>query len=194
MLRYAAAAIAALALTACSRPTPPAAEPAKAPQSTPPRITQFYSTTPQLSRGEKGMVCYGVENAKSVWLTPPRQELSAALSRCVEVAPGETTTYTLTAEGAGGRTTKDLTVTVGAAKPRIIEVRVSALEVKRGTPVSICYKVENAASVRIEPALPPMQSNPNCGVANPDRTTTYTVTALGAGGARDQERVTVKVR
>ena len=46
------------------------------------------------ARGEKALVCYGVENARTVWLSPPRQELSAALSRCVEVSPEADTTYT----------------------------------------------------------------------------------------------------
>ena len=81
-----------------------------------------------MARGEKGLVCYGVENAKTVWLSPPRRELSAALSRCVDVEPAETTTYTLTAEGDGGSVKQDVTVTLGAAKAKIIEVRVSSLE------------------------------------------------------------------
>lgn len=189
MRRFPAAA-AALVLAACSRTAPPA--PAFT-VNTPPRITQFYSTTPQLARGEKAMVCYGVENAKTVWLEPPRRELSAALARCVEVEPAGTTTYKLTAEGAGGRTTQELTVTLGPPRPRIVEVRVSALDIARGTPVSVCYKVEHATSVKIEPPLPPIDTNPNCGVATPQRTTTYTVTAIGAGGARDEEHVTVRV-
>jgi hypothetical protein len=188
MRGFAAAAL--LALAGCSRPAPPAAAPSTAP---PPRITQFYSTTPQLARGEKGMVCYGAENAKAVWLSPPRRELSAALARCIEVDPTETTTYTLTAESAGATARQELTITLGAPKPKIIEVQVSNLDVKRGTPVSICYKVANASSVRIEPPLPPMDSNPHCGVATPQRTTTYTVTATSASGERDQEHVTVKV-
>jgi hypothetical protein len=53
--------------------------------------------------------------------------------------------------------------------------------------------VSNAATVRIEPATTPSERDPNCGIAHPDRTTTYTVTATGAGGDRDQERVTIKV-
>ena len=48
-------------------------------------------------------MCYGVENASTVWLEPPRQELSAALSRCVEVFPEADTTYKLTAQGADGK-------------------------------------------------------------------------------------------
>jgi len=173
----------------CSRPAPP--PPARETASV--RITQFYATLPQLARGEKELLCYGVENAKSVWLSPPRQELSAALSRCVEVEPAETTTYTLTAEGASGKVAQQVTITLGAAKAKIIEVRVSSLDVKAGSPVSICYKVANAKSVRIEPRIPPSANSANCGVDNPKRTTTYTVTATGASGDQDQERVTVKV-
>src|SRR5579872_3483647 len=110
------------------------AEPAPAP-----RITQFYATAPKLPRGEKELLCYGVENAKTVWLAPPRQELSAALSRCVEVDPKENTTYTLTAEGASGPpAAQQLTVTVGAARVRIVDVTVSSLAVKAGDLINIC--------------------------------------------------------
>src|SRR5947209_5429696 len=118
-----------------------------APVTEAPRITQFYATLPTLPRGEKGMLCYGVENAKTVWLAPPKQELSAALSRCVEVTPSATTSYTLTAEGPSGPpATRELTVTVGAARPHIVDVTVSALSIKRGDTVSICFHARNAAS------------------------------------------------
>jgi hypothetical protein len=178
------------ALSACSRPAPPP----RAEQAAPVKITQFYATTPQLPRGEKELLCYGVENAKTVWLSPPRRELSAALSRCVDVDPTETTTYTLTAEGEGGSSVKqEVTVTLGAAKVKIVEVQVSSLDVKHGDPISICYKVANAKSVRIEPAAGVPGAKPTCAVYHPDQTTTYTVTAHGAAGDQDQERVTVKV-
>ena len=190
MIRHAAVWAVVCVLASCSRP-----EPQLSPQKTAPpvRITQFYATAPQLARGEKGLLCYGVENAKTVWLSPPRRELSAALSRCVDVEPTENTTYTLTAEGDSGAAYKQVTVTLGAAKAKIIEVRVSALDVKIGSPVSICYKVANAKSVKIEPHTAPSATSPTCGIDNPKRTTTYTVTAIGAAGDQDQERVTVKV-
>lgn len=185
---------AAFLLAACSRTPPPPRHEAKAPS--PARITQFYASPPQIARGEKSLLCYGVENAKTVWMSPPRRELSAALSRCVDIEPSETTTYTVTAEGEGAPAKQEVTVTVGAPKPagpKIIEVRVTSLDIKRGEAVSICYKVSNARSVRIEPATTPSDTNPNCGIAHPDRTTTYTVTAAGAAGGQDQERVTIKV-
>src|SRR6266542_2356862 len=100
-----ALASAAVVLSACSSPDKPATVPAATAADEGPRITQFYSTLSQVARGEKALVCYGVENATTVWLEPPRQELSAALSRCVEVEPEADTTYKLTAEDAGGKRT-----------------------------------------------------------------------------------------
>ena len=192
MRRRIVLAAAALAGVACSRAPQPQPSAQKA---EPVRITQFYTTTPEVPRGEKGLLCYGVENAKSVWLEPPRRELSAALSRCVEIEPNATTTYTLTAEDSGGKqATQDLTVTLGAPRAKIIEVQVSSVDVPRGDPISICYKVQNAKSVKVTPLIAPSPGMPNCIVDRPDRTTTYTVTATGAAGDRDEEHVTVKVR
>jgi hypothetical protein len=105
-------------LAACS-PKPAPAPPAKA---APVKITQFYASPAEAARGEKTLLCYGVENAKAVWLSPPRRELSAALSRCVDIEPTETTTYTLTAEGDGGPAKQDVTVTIGAAKPAAAKI------------------------------------------------------------------------
>ena len=187
-MRRALVAAAAALLAACSQK--PAPQPES--KSAPVRIAQFYASPAQVARGEKTLLCYGVENARTVWIAPPRKELSAALSRCVDVAPFETTTYTLTAEGDGAPARQDVVVTVGAPRAKIIEVRVSSLDIKRGDAVSICYQVSNAKAVRIQPATDPSE-HPNCGIAHPQRTTTYTVTASGAGGQPDEERVTIKV-
>src|SRR5580700_9713395 len=93
--------------TACSRSKP------AAPTPEPVRITQFYVDSSSVARGQRVLLCYGVENAKTVRLEPPRQELSAALARCVEATPSADTTYTLTAQGADGKTvTRTLTVPV----------------------------------------------------------------------------------
>jgi hypothetical protein len=177
-----------------SKPTPAPATTAAAPDAV--RITQFYATQPRLPRGEKELLCYGVENAKTVWLAPPRQELSAALSRCVEVNPTATTTYTLTAEGTGGpAATKDVTVTLGGERVKIVDVTVSALSVKAGDTVSICVHSKGAASVEVEPLhFRTANRTESCTLDHPKQTTTYAVTATGADGDQDHERVTVKVQ
>jgi len=178
----------------CSSPGKSASEAPRRPD--PPRITQFYATAPNLAAGEKELLCYGVSNAKNVWLSPPRQELSAALSRCVEVTPKETMSYTLTAEGEGGPpATSELTVTLGPPHARIVEVTVSSLTVKAGDPVSVCYDVRWARSVTIDPiGFHGGPSNHGCALVQPKKTTTYTVSAIGPGGDRDEQPVTVRVQ
>jgi hypothetical protein len=175
----------------CSRPEAPAPKAAE-----PVRITQLYTSASNIAKGEKALLCYGVENAKTVWLEPPRQELSAALSRCVEVTPDATTTYTLTAEGADGKSaSKSLTVPVGPRLAKIVNVNVTSLTVKPGEPVEICYTVEGARSVTIEPVHFTGGSKPKgCVTDQPRKETTYVVTAIGSGGDKDQEKVTVKVQ
>src|SRR5262249_45834606 len=135
----------------CSVPNPPPAA-KKGEVAAPAKITQFYSPKPKLDPGEQGELCYGVENAAAVWIFPPRQDLPAALTRCFTVAPARTTTYTLTAQNsAGSNVTQEVTVTVGAPRAHITEVRVSTLDAKAGETISLCYSVTNTESVRIEP-------------------------------------------
>jgi hypothetical protein len=183
-------------LAGCNRGAEtPAASSTSAAKAENAKITQFYASEPAVAKGEKSLLCYGVENAKTVWMTPPRTELTASPSRCVEVTPTSTTTYKLTAEGASGpAATQDVTVTIGPAHVKIVEVKVSSLEVKKGDQVSICYQVQNAKSVEIAPVHFEGGARPNaCVMASPQQATTYVVTATGASGDRDSERVTVKV-
>jgi hypothetical protein len=83
---------------------------------------------------------------------------------------------------------------VGPPHVKIIDVTVSALSVARGDLVSLCYRVENAASVEIDPIHFRGASKPKgCAMDTPRKTTTYVVTATGVEGSRDQEKVTVTV-
>jgi type IV pilus biogenesis protein CpaD/CtpE len=185
-------------LTGCSSPknSDPATPSQAAATADEARITQFYATATQVARGEKTLLCYGVENAGSVWLDPGHRELSAALSRCIEVTPTEDTTYVLSAQSPGGKpVTRELKVATGAARVRLVNVNISALEVKAGDLVSVCYTVENARSVTIEPLKHRGGADPKgCATDTPRKSTTYTITANGAGGETDSERVTVRVK
>ncbi|HKA00790.1 MAG TPA: hypothetical protein VKE70_29960 [Candidatus Solibacter sp.] len=184
----------------CGGPEKPVASAPKTEKAPDPvKITQFYTTTPQVPRGEPGLVCYGVENAKSVWISPPKKALSATMSRCIEVEPAGKTTYTLTAEGKDGKqVTWEITLDregPTTSRVHIVNVNISAVEAKAGDAVSICYKVQNAQSVTITPVGYKGGKQPDgCVVDQPQKTTTYTVTATGASGEVDQERVTIKVR
>jgi hypothetical protein len=201
--RYLEAALfgALASLVACSKPAPPPSAEKPAPE--PLKITQFYASAPELARGDKELLCYGVEHAKTVWLSPPRQQLDVSPNRCIEVNPERTTTYTLTAEGdTGAPATQTVTVTVGPAKPKpktasarlIRDVTVTALSVKSGQPVGICYEVGDVRSVTISPINFHGSGPKGCTTDQPSRTTTYVISAVGGQGERDEEKVTVKVQ
>ena len=66
-------------------------------------IQMFYAT-PRIARGETAQICFGVANAKSVTLEPQTNPVWPSHSLCVDVKPIKTTTYTLTAAGADGKT------------------------------------------------------------------------------------------
>ena len=68
----------------------------------PVRILQFYASVGTLQVGEKAKLCYGVENAKSVSISPMLPGVVPAASRCLEIVPERTTHYTILAEGFDG--------------------------------------------------------------------------------------------
>ena len=65
-------------------------------------IQSFYGSPGVVKRGETAQLCYGVANAKTVTLEPQSEPVWPSYSRCVDVKPTKTTTYTLTAQDANG--------------------------------------------------------------------------------------------
>ncbi len=76
-------------------------------------IQAFYANPGVVHRGEGVQLCYGVANAKTVTLEPQPNPVWPSYSRCVDVKPTKTTTYTLTIDdGAGNTKTQSLEVKV----------------------------------------------------------------------------------
>jgi len=76
-------------------------------------IQSFYAIPGMVRRGESVQLCYGVANANSVKLEPQSNPVWPSYSRCVEVTPTKTTTYTLAiADAAGNTKTQSLEVKV----------------------------------------------------------------------------------
>jgi hypothetical protein len=89
----------------------------------PVRIVQFYASVRILTAGDKAMLCYGVENAKSVRIAHISQQVYPAFSRCIEIGPEHTTHYTILAEGFDGKIairSLILPVEAAPAPPRIL--------------------------------------------------------------------------
>ncbi len=76
-------------------------------------IQNFYASPGVIRRGESVQLCYGVANAKTVKLEPQPHPVWPSYSRCVDVTPAKSTTYTLTIADAAGHTrTQSLEVKV----------------------------------------------------------------------------------
>jgi hypothetical protein len=68
----------------------------------PVRILRFYATVGTIVPGQKAQLCYGVENARSVRISPVMPNIYPTANRCLEIVPEHTTHYTLLAEGFDG--------------------------------------------------------------------------------------------
>ena len=68
-------------------------------------IRAFYAVPAVVRRGQSAQLCYDVANAKTVTLDPPTGNVWPSHSRCVDISPKKTTTYTLTIADATGKST-----------------------------------------------------------------------------------------
>ena len=67
-------------------------------------IRGLYVSPRSIHPGETAQLCYDVANAKIVTLNPPAGAVWPSHSRCLNLSPRKTTTYTLTIKDAAGNT------------------------------------------------------------------------------------------
>jgi len=77
------------------------------------KITTLYASAGTVHKGQPVEICYGVVNAKNVAFDPPIADVWPSRSRCVNVSPAKSTTYTLNADdGAGHKDTAQIAIKV----------------------------------------------------------------------------------
>lgn len=98
-------------------PPPPPAPTAEAPPppAAAPRIDTFTAEPASIERGQSATLRWSVANATDIAIDQGLGSVAANGSR--QVFPSGSTTYTLTARGAGGMTTRSATVEVTAPPP-----------------------------------------------------------------------------
>lgn len=163
----------------------------------PMRITQFYATRPSIPHGENLLLCYGVENATAVRITPPVEPIRPALSRCLTISPEQTTTFTLTAEDSRAKTSsQSVTVKVTPPLPHFTDLSISSKDVAAGELVTFCFKASNAVAVHGGPGTFRLggSTTNDCLFDHPKQTTAYRIVIEGAGGETDDAKITVNVR
>ena len=111
----------AYAVTAAGQAPPPAGFPGTPPQG-PPVTIRTFSAEPVTTGGgadEYALLRWDVINAYSLSIEP---DIGVVATRGTQrVTPHATTTYTLTASGTGGATTRSVTVTVRDTVPRVVD-------------------------------------------------------------------------
>ena len=76
------------------------------------RLATLSADRGVLKRGQSTEFCYGVVNATTVKIEPPVEpESKPSYHHCIEIAPKQTTSYTLTASDAAGHT-KSASITI----------------------------------------------------------------------------------
>ena len=164
------------------------------------RIIQFYSPNGDLMEGDSTVICYGVVNARSVRMEPPLEGVGVALNRCVTAAPEQATRYTLVAEGNDGSMVSESFVIRTHPDPYTLPnikrfgIMRTASDGNRKV-FLLTFAVENAEVVSVEPpAFPPLHRAPNGRFyVMPDKTTTYTLTVVGAKGRTVRQQLTIQV-
>jgi Ca2+/Na+ antiporter len=66
-------------------------------------IRGLYVSPALIHPGQSAQLCYDVANAKTVTLDPPVASVWPSHSRCIDVSPKKTTTYTLTIADSDGK-------------------------------------------------------------------------------------------
>jgi hypothetical protein len=150
-----------------------------------PRVLQFGANPAQIDPGGSSQLCYTVENATELSISPAVAGFDPSRnSACLTVSPAATTTYALTARNAAGAANATATVTVGGV--RIVSfVNSPDYSMKAGDPVTLSWTTSGATSVSITGLGAPTGPLPVNGsiTVNPITNTTYTLIAYGPNGS-----------
>ncbi|HLJ13556.1 MAG TPA: peptidoglycan-associated lipoprotein Pal [Bryobacteraceae bacterium] len=96
-------------------PPPPAAQPTPPPAPSRPSIDSFTAEPSTIERGQSSTLRWSVSNATDTSIDQGLGAVQSSGSR--QVFPSSTTTYTLTAKGAGGTDSRQVTVEVTVPPP-----------------------------------------------------------------------------
>jgi len=155
----------------------------------PPEVT-FWAAPQTITLGETSTLAWTTTHADSAEIEPDLGEVS--LSGSHAVSPERTTTYTLTATGPGGTTTKRVSIEVGIPTP-MLTLSADPEIVTAGKSSMLSWNSMHGEVAVLEPGIGFVALNGTVQV-QPEETTTYTITVTGPGGeatATATVRVTV---
>jgi phospholipase C len=150
----------------------------KAADSTAAPAVQFSASATSVSSGQPATLSWSTTNATSVTIDGS----AVALSGTRVVTPTATTTYVLSATGAGGTTKATVIIAVGAALPLpSIQFSANPASITLGQSSVLSWSTTNATSVSIDSGVSSTALSGSATVS-PTGTHTYILTATGSGG------------
>ena len=157
-----------------------------------PQIVSFTASPEQVVDDGTSQLCFKLKDATTAQLDPGARPLPlSAGEQCVSVRPLKRTTYTLKAFNAEGKEASDSKTIDVIRSPKVVEFTARPQRITRGDVVTICFKVENASRVDIEPGLArnrPAGDSGGCLQQRPRATTTYTIIAFNDSGLNSKPR------
>jgi hypothetical protein len=144
-----------------------------------PIIVQFTANPMEIGEGASSTLSWQVTGADTVTIDNGVGSVNA--SGTASVTPSTTTTYTLTATNRFGQAMSSTTVTVF---PRVSIVSFTVNPETITAPfqaITLAWQTENALSVSISGPIGSRAVNGSLTLAGPSDTTTYILTATGAG-------------
>lgn len=162
-------------------------------------ISQFYPRDADIIEGTSTVLCYQVENARSVQISPPVAELRPTpLPRCIAVTPDRDTTYVLTAEDSHGVAVRESAVIYVRPDLERLPAISYFTKTKKDSPDGrlylLCFGVQNAITVEVTPpVMLPSKAPMGCFYVHPAKTTTYVLTVHGYRGRKAQNALNVEI-
>lgn len=146
-----------------------------------PQIIRFEASPVSIQPGQSSTLSWATNGATIVSISGVG---SVTPNGSTTVSPTQTTTYTLTAASADGKSvTSPVTVTVSTGAIPQIQVFVATPQnIDPGSSTQLCWQITGATSISIQPGVGSNLNANDCATVKPSSTTTYTLTATNSTG------------
>ena len=141
-----------------------------------PPVVEFAATPEILDEGQTTTLAWSVRNADACAIDQGIGEVAPQGETVVD--PEKTTTFTLSAEGPGGRVSESVTATCMAPE---VEMSLEPGTIAEGQAATLTWRVDHAAEQFVEPAIGSVEPEGSVEV-RPAVTATYAIAASGRGG------------
>ena len=157
-----------------------------------PQIVMYNGSPLSITAGGQSTLSWSTVNATAVTISGLGSEpVNGSVSTGVL---NTTTSFTLTATGANGKTVSAvITITVAPQNvPQIVMFAATPSTINSGQSTQLCWQVNGATSITISSGVGNNLPTNSCQTISPTATTTYVLTATNAAG-QNQASVTVNV-